>query len=322
MQQVCNIFLQFLAYSFLGWTCETIYCSIGQGKFVNRGFLNGPLCPVYGFGAMAVLVFLRPIQDNIPLLFLCGMLVTSVIEYITGYLLEKLFATKWWDYSTYRFNIHGRVCLRNSLIFGALSVVAARVVDPVVRGAIFSLPFWASVSMSAVLLVILLTDLVLTVRTILDINSVLRQFHQLVEQAKLDTAEYLRQSHQEFQQKLEQTTEQVKQSQQELQQRIDQHQLNVELGRMELMDYLEQVRAERAERRAEKREELFEKLESGQKEIARRMESRISELAGKNRFFRKRLLDAFPNMRSIRYETGLDRLKEEVKHKNKKNKHD
>ena len=92
MQQVCNIFLQFLAYSFLGWTCETIYCSIGQGKFVNRGFLNGnPSCPVYGSGAMAVLVFLRPIQQNIPLLFLCGMLVTSIIEYITGYLLEKLF---------------------------------------------------------------------------------------------------------------------------------------------------------------------------------------------------------------------------------------
>ena len=297
MQQVCNIFLQFLAYSFLGWTCETIYCSIGQGKFVNRGFLNGPLCPVYGFGAMAVLVFLRPIQNNIPLLFLCGMLVTSIIEYITGYLLEKLFATKWWDYSTYRFNIHGRVCLRNSLMFGVLSVVAARVVDPVVRGAIVSLPFWASVSMSAILLV----DLVLTVRTILDINSVLRQFHQLVEQAKLDTAEYLKQSHQEFQQ------------------RFDQYQLNAELGRMELMDYIEQVKAERAERRAEKREELLEKLESGQKEIARRMESRISELSVKNRFFRKRLLDAFPNMRSIRYETGLDRLKEEVKQKKNKN---
>lgn len=126
---------------------------------------------VYGFGAMAVLVFLRPIQNNIPLLFLCGMLVTSIIEYITGYLLEKLFATKWWDYSTYRFNIHGRVCLRNSLMFGVLSVVAARVVDPVVRGAIVSLPFWASVSMSAVLLVILLVDLVLTVRTILDITA-------------------------------------------------------------------------------------------------------------------------------------------------------
>ena len=278
MQQVCNIFLQFLAYSFLGWTCETIYCSIGQGKFVNRGFLNGPLCPVYGFGAMAVLVFLRPIQNNIPLLFLCGMLVTSIIEYITGYLLEKLFATKWWDYSTYRFNIHGRVCLRNSLMFGVLSVVAARVVDPVV----------------------LLVDLGLTVRIILDINSVLRQFHQLVEQAKLDTAEYLKQSHQEFQQ------------------RFDQYQLNAELGRMELMDYIEQVKAERAERRAEKREELLEKLESGQKEIARRMESRISELSVKNRFLRKRLLDAFPNMRSIRYETGLDRLKEEVKQKKNK----
>ena len=88
---------------------------------------------------------------------------------------------------------------------------------------------------------------------------------------------------------------------------------------MELMDYIEQVKAERAERRAEKREELLEKLESGQKEIARRMESRSSELSVKNRFFRKRLLDAFPNMRSIRYETGLDRLKEEVKQKKNKN---
>ena len=97
-----RVFLLFLCYSFLGWACETVYCSIGKRKFVNRGFLNGPLCPVYGFGALAVLYFLRPVSDNIPLLFVSGMVLTSVIEYITGYLLEKLFATKWWDYSSRR----------------------------------------------------------------------------------------------------------------------------------------------------------------------------------------------------------------------------
>lgn len=74
-----QLFLAFLAYSFLGWVCETVYCSIGQRKFVNRGFLNGPLCPVYGFGAVAVLLFLRPLRENLLLLFFGGMILTSVI---------------------------------------------------------------------------------------------------------------------------------------------------------------------------------------------------------------------------------------------------
>ena len=154
-----QLFLAFLTYSFLGWVCETVYCSIGQRKFVNRGFLNGPLCPVYGFGAMAVLFFLRPVRENLLVLYLSGVLVTSVIEYITGFLLEKLFATKWWDYSTYRFNIHGRVCLRNSLMFGVLSVIAARVIDPVVQGMIASLPDWLCITFTAAFAVILTADL-------------------------------------------------------------------------------------------------------------------------------------------------------------------
>ena len=173
-----RVFLLFLCYSFLGWACETVYCSIGKRKFVNRGFLNGPLCPVYGFGALAVLYFLRPVSDNIPLLFVSGMVLTSVIEYITGYLLEKLFATKWWDYSSRRFNIHGRVCLRNSLMFGVLSVVAVRVIDPVIRGGIYALPATVCAVLSIVFGAMMVADLVVTVRTILDINSALKQLQQ------------------------------------------------------------------------------------------------------------------------------------------------
>lgn len=289
-----RLFLAFLAYSFLGWLCETIYCSIGQKKFVNRGFLNGPLCPVYGFGAMSVLLFLRPVKDNLILLFVLGVIVTSVIEYITGYLLEKLFATKWWDYSTYRFNIHGRVCLRNSLMFGVLAVVAARYVDPVIQGMIDRLPFWAQAALGGVLAVILVGDLAVTVRTILDLNGTLKQLQQLVEQAKLDTEDYLRQNHQEFQQK------------------VEQNKLDFELGKMELRDYLEELASERIERLSERRKELASKIASDKKEAAERLEARIREFATRNSFLRRRLLRAFPNMHSTRYEKVFERMREEI----------
>ena len=283
-----RVFLLFLCYSFLGWACETVYCSIGKRKFVNRGFLNGPLCPVYGFGALAVLYFLRPVSDNIPLLFVSGMVLTSVIEYITGYLLEKLFATKWWDYSSRRFNIHGRVCLRNSLMFGALSVVAVRVIDPVIRGGIYALP--ATVC-------------------------------AVVEQARLDTQEYLRQNQEELQQKMEkakaQTEERLRQNQQELQQKMEQSRLDLELARMELRDFLEQLHSERLERREQRRREFLSRLTPEQQQAIQKLEERMEALSRRNAILRRRLLRAFPEMRSTRYELALERMREALRKKKK-----
>ena len=294
-----RVFLLFLCYSFLGWACETVYCSIGKRKFVNRGFLNGPLCPVYGFGALAVLYFLRPVSDNIPLLFVSGMLLTSVIEYITGYLLEKLFATKWWDYSSRRFNIHGRVCLRNSLMFGALSVVAVRVIDPVIRGGIYALPATVCAVLSIVFGAMMVADLVVTVRTILDINSALKQLQQMVEQARLDTQEYLRQNQEELQQKMEQSR------------------LDLELARMELRDVLEQIRSERQERREQRRREFLSRLTPEQQQSIQKLEERMEALSRRNAILRRRLLRAFPEMRSTRYELALERMREALRKKKK-----
>lgn len=294
-----RVFLLFLCYSFLGWACETVYCSIGKRKFVNRGFLNGPLCPVYGFGALAVLYFLRPVSDNIPLLFVSGMLLTSVIEYITGYLLEKLFATKWWDYSSRRFNIHGRVCLRNSLMFGALSVVAVRVIDPVIRGGIYALPATVCAVLSIVFGAMMAADLVVTVRTILDINSALKQLQQMVEQARLDTQEYLRQNQQELQQKMEQSR------------------LDLELARMELRDFLEQLHSERLERREQRRREFLSRLTPEQQQAIQKLEERMEALSRRNAILRRRLLRAFPEMRSTRYELALERMREALRKKKK-----
>ena len=95
--------LYFFIYSMLGWVCECLYCGIGAKRFVNRGFLEGPYCPIYGWGALFVLYALRPFRDHIVLLFLAGMVGTSVLEYVTSYVMEKLFHSKWWDYSQRRF---------------------------------------------------------------------------------------------------------------------------------------------------------------------------------------------------------------------------
>ena len=92
---IAELILKFTIYSFLGWLCETVYCSVGQRRFVYRGFLNGPVCPIYGFGALLVLFFLMDVKDNLLALFTAGMVVTSTLEYLTSFLMEKLFHAKW-----------------------------------------------------------------------------------------------------------------------------------------------------------------------------------------------------------------------------------
>ena len=105
-------FLLFFIYSFIGYICEVIYCFIlDKGKFQNRGFLYGPYCPIYGFGAIAIIVLLSKYEQYPIVLFVMGAIVASIIEYITSYLMEKIFNNKWWDYSNKKFNINGRICL-------------------------------------------------------------------------------------------------------------------------------------------------------------------------------------------------------------------
>lgn len=122
--------LYFYIYSFFGWLVESIYCSALEQKIINRGFLNGPICPVYGVGALVVILGLYPYKDNIVAVFLLSIILTSTVEYITGTILEKIFKTSWWDYSKHKFNIQGKVCLLNSILFGILSVIIIEIVHP------------------------------------------------------------------------------------------------------------------------------------------------------------------------------------------------
>ena len=108
----------FLIYSCLGWCLEVVYAAVTTGKLVNRGFLNGPVCPIYGFGMIIVLYALTPLVDNTLLLYLGGVILPSVLELVGGWALYKLYRTRWWDYSDYPFNIGGYICLEFCLLWG------------------------------------------------------------------------------------------------------------------------------------------------------------------------------------------------------------
>lgn len=126
------LFLTFIIYSFVGYICEVIYCSMLQKEVVNRGFLCGPICPIYGFGAVVITLLLKQFKSDPVIVFILGVILTSSLEYITSFCLEKIFHNKWWDYSFEKFNINGRVCLRNSLMFGFGSLVVIYLSYPII----------------------------------------------------------------------------------------------------------------------------------------------------------------------------------------------
>lgn len=125
-----NIFYLFVIYSFLGWIIETTFVSIRRNKFVNMGFLDGPFSPIYGSGALAIILFVFPFRHNLLLFFIMSIIITTIIEYITSFIFERAFNIIFWDYSKRPFNIHGRVCLQYSLYWGVLSMIILTFLHP------------------------------------------------------------------------------------------------------------------------------------------------------------------------------------------------
>lgn len=129
----------FFFYSFIGWFFESCYCSFKPKKWINRGFLRGPLCPIYGTGAMVILLLLMPLREatshpylNELLIFTVGMVVCDAVEFATSYIMEKLFNARWWDYSGMRFNIQGRICLTHTFYWGTASCLFCYVLHPII----------------------------------------------------------------------------------------------------------------------------------------------------------------------------------------------
>ncbi len=131
MINVLRYLLLFFFYSAAGWLVESIYCSLGEKRIINRGFLTGPMCPIYGTGALVMTLFLyKPFFDRPLLVFLLGIVLCDIVEYITSFLMEILFHARWWDYTYELLNIKGRICLKHSLYWGVASVCFVYMIQP------------------------------------------------------------------------------------------------------------------------------------------------------------------------------------------------
>ena len=176
-----NLVWLFFIYSLAGWIGEVCASVICRRKFVNRGFVNGPLCPIYGFAAVLFAIFLPDLTASPFSLFLGGTLIATVLEYFTGTFMEKVFHRKLWDYSNIRFNLGGYVCLRYSLIWGALSVVLMLFVNPFLCSVLGLLPHILSVILLWVLSILLFLDFLGTALAVLGMQKQAKRFAQVTE---------------------------------------------------------------------------------------------------------------------------------------------
>lgn len=173
--------LLFFIYSFLGWCVEVAFVAVTSGKIENRGFLNGPVCPIYGCGMLGVLVALTPVKSNVCLLFLGGMIICSAVELFGGWILDKIFHMRWWDYSKNKFNIGGYICLAFSIMWGIAVVFAVRFVHTPIMAIVKKIPKTAQLIIITVFVVIFIIDMVVTLKNLIGIKKSLGQLDKIAE---------------------------------------------------------------------------------------------------------------------------------------------
>ena len=185
---VSNLFLYFIFYSFLGWVMETCYCSIMERRLVPRGFLYGPVCPIYGGGVTLMILFFTPLKKNLALFYVTAVVVMTSWEYLVGWTLEVTTHIKYWDYSQYRFNLKGRVCLWVALTWGVLSYIVIFFIHPPIQSRVQDLPMWLEFMLCGAFLALLAVDATLTVRNLVLVAMHVESVTQLGQELRLQAA--------------------------------------------------------------------------------------------------------------------------------------
>lgn len=270
-QTLYEVLCIFMIYAFLGWCAEVAYAALDLGKFVNRGFLNGPYCPIYGVGVLIVIAVLTPLKENLLILFIGSVLLTSVLEYVTGWVLEQIFHNKWWDYSDFPFNIKGYVCLKFSVLWGLACSFIMLIWHPIVYKFILIFPKTVGAAFLGIFLAVFAADGMFTVSTILKFNRHLKVIDEV--------AGRLREISDEIGENIyENVTEAIE--------------------RKEAAGELQREFHSSMQKTIEKRKKEHERLLKRQKEL---LETKI--------LGQERLLKAFPGMKSKDYNESLQKLR-------------
>lgn len=216
IESISYIVMLFSIYSFAGWVLESIFKSCTQKRFVNSGFLYGPFCPIYGFGAMIMIFFLERFKSNILLLFIISSIVLTIWEYLVAILLEKMYKTKYWDYTQNKFNFQGRICLLNSFYWGVLGVAFTLLIHPFVNKLITRVPTNYYIYIALVLFIYLITDFIISNSKIRKINLKLNILSDITDNIKEKLEELKDIKEKANILKIKNTIEELKQKQQEL----------------------------------------------------------------------------------------------------------
>lgn len=298
--QIYLFILYFFVYGFLGWCTEVAYATVKQKKFVNRGFLNGPICPVYGIGVGTVVILLGSKQWGLAVLYIVSTVLVTAIEGVTGYLMDKLFHHKWWDYSNQPFNIGGYVCLIFSLAWGVACVIIVRVIHPVIQEGIELLPYRLGLVLITVFGTAGIADLYVTTAGILKLNK------------KLEAMEKIAAELREISDKLgENIHENVMETMEISEERKKQWDTTVS-GLRERWDHALEEQKDHLEEQKDRMEEQMARIAELRSKRAE-LKSRYAELAGRSSRVTRRLLGAFPGMESRLHKEILNELKLRVR---------
>lgn len=278
--------LYFFIYAFLGWCCEVVFAALKQGKFINRGFLNGPYCPIYGFGVLLVLTALYPDRGNLPLLFVGSVIITSALELVGGFLMEKLFHHRWWDYSDMPFNLGGYICPLFSVLWGIACLIVVATIHPLIMSMVALLRPTPAIVLLASLSILFLIDLVATVATVLKLNKKLTHIEEIASKMRVlsnDLGENLADSALDISEKKNRLDQQLEQRKESLETKWN--------GAKSAYD--------------QRRTKLRTQWNS--------LQSEKESVLDNNFFGQNRLLNAFPSLRSINHKEALEQLRQRKK---------
>lgn len=295
----------FFLYAFLGWCTEVGYAALTSGRFVNRGFLNGPFCPIYGLGVLVVLFFLDPLREHTLFLFLGSVLLTSLLEWLTGFILEKLFHQRWWDYSQEPFNLGGYICLRFSIAWGLACLLVVDIIHPSILWLIRLIPYPLGIGLLTVFSVGMLIDLVATVHTIVRMNHQLTQLDELAGRIKSLSNEL----GENLAERVLDAAERSSILREDLQENLDEVKGTLSQYRDDLQENLEDVKDALAQRRMQHQMDQFERQEQRQRDLAE-LRTKLEEAMSRPILGQRRLMRAFPKMRSTKHNQALERLRQ------------
>lgn len=302
------ILLYFFVYGFLGWCTEVGFAAFKTHHFVNRGFLNGPICPIYGVGVTAVITVLTPYKSDIIVLYILSVVLVTVLEGVTGWAMDKIFHNKWWDYSDMPLNIGGYVCLLFSIVWGFACLFIIYFIQPLVHDLLAFIPTIVGIILIIILGITLIADLYVTASTIFKFNRRLAAMEKIA----AEMHEISEQIGQEIFEKTIRAMDRQEASKEKLASATDEFKEKMQDTASGLKEKTQGTAFELKERALDARERSQEINEELRSRIAS-LHTRYHESTDKPGRISRRLMNAFPKMESRQYKESLEVLKKRWK---------